>query len=166
MALLRAFCVRAAAFFLVWWVLTEGDSSGLGAGAVIVLIVAWFSCTLYPPSSHALRPVGMLVFTGYFILRSVIAGLDVVRRLLSPSLPLNPGYLRVKTSLPEGGPRWLLANTLSLMPGTLSVRLQGTSLELHCLDLDLPIDQDVRAAERKVAGVFGLGEAGTEESAS
>ncbi|MDL0431456.1 Na+/H+ antiporter subunit E [Marinobacter sp. TBZ242] len=166
MALLRAFCLRAGVFFLVWWVLTEGDPSGLWSGAVIVLIVALFSCTLYPPSSHALRPAAALAFAGYFTLRSVTAGLDVARRLLSPSIPLNPGYLLVKTSLPEGGPRWLLANTLSLMPGTLSVRLQGASLELHCLDLDLPIDEDVRAAERRVAGVFGLSETSAEESPS
>lgn len=166
MVLFRVFCLRAGALYLVWWVLTEGDPSGLGVGAAIVLMVALFSCRVHPPSRYALRPVGMLVFFGYFILRSVVAGLDVARRLLSPSLPINPGYFIVKTRLPEGGPRWLLANTLSLMPGTLSVRLQGASLELHCLDLDLPIDEDVRSTERKVAGVFGLRQAGAEETTS
>lgn len=166
MALFRVFCLRAGALYLVWWVLTEGDPSGLWIGAAIALMVALFSCRLHPPSRYALRPVGVLVFSGYFILRSVVAGLDVARRLLSPSLPINPGYVVVKTSLPDGGPRWLLANTLSLMPGTLSVRLQDASLELHCLDLDLPIDEDVRSTERKVAGVFSLKETRAEEGAS
>lgn len=161
-----AFCLRAGTFYLVWWVMTEGDSSGLGPGAAIVVLVSLLSCRLYPPSRHTLHPVGALAFAGFFIFRSVVAGADVARRLLSPSLPVNPGYLTVGTSLPAGGPRWLLANTLSLMPGTLSVRLRGAGLELHCLDLDLPIDEDVRSTERKVAGVFGLKEAKAEEGAS
>lgn len=166
MPLYRAFCLRTGALYLVWWVMTEGDPSGLVPGAAIVVLVSILSCRLYPPSRYTLHPVGALVFAGFFILRSVVAGVDVGRRLLSPSVPVNPGYFTVKTSLPAGGPRWLLANSLSLMPGTLSVRLQGASLELHCLDLDLPIDEDVRSTERKVAGMFGLKEARAEEGTS
>lgn len=166
MALFGAFCLRTAGLYLVWWVMTEGDSSGLGFGALIVVLVGLLSCKLYPPSGYSLHPLATLRFAGYFMLRSVVAGVDVGRRLLSPSVPVNPGYLTVTTSLPAGSPRWLLANTLSLMPGTLSVRLQGASLELHCLDLDQPIDADVRSAERKIAGVFGLRTAGAGEAAS
>ncbi|MFO7994860.1 MAG: Na+/H+ antiporter subunit E [Marinobacter sp.] len=156
MLLLRAFFLRAGILYAAWWVMTEGDASGLAPGAAIVILVSLLSCRLYPPSLHVIHPLGALVFAGYFILRSVAAGVDVGRRLLSPSVPVNPGYITIRTSLPAGSPRWLLANALSLMPGTLSVRLMGTSLELHCLDLDLPVKEDVRLAERKVAGVFGL----------
>lgn len=166
MALFRTFCLRTGILYLVWWAMTEGDLSGLGPGAAVVVLAGLISCRLYPPSGYTLHPVGILAFAGYFISRSVVAGVDVARRLLSPSVPVNPGYLTIESGLPEGGPRWLLANTLSLMPGTLSVRLQGASLELHCLDLSLPIDEGVRAAERKVAGVFGLSEASAEEGAS
>lgn len=161
-----AFCLRTGALYLVWWVMTEGDTSGLRPGAAIVALVALVSCKLYPPSRYTLHPLGTLTFAGYFMFKSVVAGVDVGRRLLSTSVPVNPGYFTVTTSLPAGGPRWLLANTLSLMPGTLSVRLQGASLELHCLDLELPIDEDVRSTERKVAGVFGLRQAGAGEATS
>jgi multicomponent Na+:H+ antiporter subunit E len=160
MALFRAFCQRTVGLYLVWWAMTEGDPSGLGPGAVIAVLVALLSCRLYPPSSSKVHPLRALTFAGYFLFRSVVAGLDVSRRLLSPSVPVNPGYFTIRTSLPEGSPRWLLANTLSLMPGTLSVRLDGESLELHCLDLDLPIDEDVRSTERQIAGVFGLPQPG------
>lgn len=166
MLLFRAFCLRAGTFYLAWWVMTEGDPSGLVPGAAIVVLVSILSCRLYPPSRYTLHPVGALAFAGFFIFRSVVAGMDVAGRLLSPSVPVNPGYLTVSTSLPAGSPRWLLANTLSLMPGTLSVRLEGVTLELHCLDLDLPIDEDVRSTERKVADVFGLKKAKAVEGTS
>jgi hypothetical protein len=50
------------------------------------------------------------------------------------------------------------------MPGTLSVQVQDNSLELHCLDLDLPVAADVRATEQQVAGIFGLSKARGEET--
>lgn len=148
------FSARAMLLLGVWWVLTLGDVSGLGPGAAIAGVVAWLSVQLFPGSAYRLSPSGLLLFTGYFLVRSVVAGLDVARRLLTPALPVNPGELTLRLHLPQGSPRWLLANTLSLMPGTLSVLLEGDQLTLHCLDTDARVERDVRATEKKVARVF------------
>lgn len=146
--------VRGSALLGVWWVLTLGDVSGLVSGAIVAGLVAWLSLTLFPVSGYRLRLTGVILFTGYFLSRSVVAGLDVARRLLTPALPVNPGELTLQLHLPEGSPRWLLANTLSLMPGTLSVTLHQDQLTLHCLDTTAPVEQDLRATERRVARVF------------
>lgn len=140
----------------VWWTFTEGDLSGTGFGLVIVILVAAVSMRIFPPGSARVHPVSFSLFVLFFLGRSVVAGIDVARRLLSPSLPVNPGYFKVHLSLPEGSPRWLLANALSLMPGTLSVSLDGPRLELHCLDVHNSVEEEVRAVEQKVARVFGL----------
>lgn len=150
------FLIRAITLFAIWWVLTLGDVDGLVFGAIVTALAAGYSTRLFPPSSYRLRPLGLLVFVGYFLSRSVVAGLDVARRLLSPALPVKPGEICVTLHLPAGSPRWLLANTLSLMPGTLSVLLEGDQLILHCLDTSAPVNEDLRATERKVARVFGL----------
>ncbi|GGC60690.1 Na+/H+ antiporter subunit E [Marinobacter halophilus] len=150
------FVLRGAALFVVWWALTLGEVSGLGFGAVVAVLVAWLSLRLFPPSGFRLRPLGLLLFFGYFLSRSVVAGLDVARRLLSPALPVHPGEIILTLRLPEGSPRWLLANTLSLMPGTLSALLEGDQLTLHCLDTRDPVERDVRETERQVGRVFGL----------
>lgn len=147
---------RIILLLLVWWALTEGDLSGTGFGLVIVLLVTSVSLRLFPPGTAGIRPLPLLIFVFFFMGRSVTAGVDVARRLLSPSLPVSPGYLTFHLSLPEGGSRWLLANTLSLMPGTLSVWLEGSRLELHCLDTREPVEAEVRAVEQKVARIFGL----------
>lgn len=147
---------RMILLLLVWWALTEGDLSGIGFGLVIATLATFISVYLFPLGKQRIRVVPCILFVLFFLARSVTAGLDVSRRLLSPSLPANPGYLTFDLNLPEGGPRWLFANTLSLMPGTLSVDLDGSRLDLHCLDTRDPVEDDVRAVERKVAGVFGL----------
>lgn len=153
---LLTFTLRGVALFGLWWVLTLGDVSGLGFGFVVTVLVAGLTLCLFPPSHFQLQALGLLLLVGYFLSRSLVAGLDVARRILSPALPLNPGEITLALRLPEGSPRWLLANTLSLMPGTLSALLEGDQLTLHCLDTTASVEQDVREAERQVGRAFGL----------
>lgn len=156
MSTVTAILGRMALFLLMWWALTEGDVSGIGFGLVIVTLVTVVSMRLFPPGTGRVRPVPLFLFALFFLSRSVTAGLDVARRLLSPALPVSPGYRTVYLDLPEGGSRWLLANAVSLMPGTLSVDLDGARLHLHCLDTREPVEDGVRNLEQKVARVFGL----------
>ncbi|MFO7527298.1 MAG: Na+/H+ antiporter subunit E [Marinobacter sp.] len=147
---------RAVILAGVWWMLTLGDPSARGVGAVVIAFVALLSVMLFPPSIHRLRPLGLVQFLYYFLIHSVLAGVDVARRLLAPSLPIKPGEITLSLRLPEGGPRWLLANTLSLMPGTLSVHMKKNQLTVHCLDTRVDIEPGIRQAEFKVAQAFGI----------
>jgi multicomponent Na+:H+ antiporter subunit E len=141
---------------LMWWILTEGRVDALPFGAVVAGLAAWLSLRMFPPGRHALRWFEVPRFALFFVGRSITAGVDVAQRLLRPSLPISPGILVVEPMVPEGGPRCLLANTLSLLPGTLSVELYEGRLELHCLDLDMDIAASVRDTEARVAALFGL----------
>lgn len=159
----RTVLLRTLSLSIVWWALTEGDFSGALFGTVVSVLVALISVRLFPPGTYAVRPgsyrlriPGTLAFAGHFLGNSVMAGVDVARRLLSPRLPVDPGSLTLTTALPEGSPRWLLANTLSLMPGTLSVNLIDDRLELHCLDQRMPITEAVRQTESRIAAMYGI----------
>ncbi|HBQ40636.1 MAG TPA: cation:proton antiporter [Halieaceae bacterium] len=146
--------VRTVVLLVVWWALTEGDAGAVAFGLWVVplIVVLWWR--LFPPERRGPRLLASLAFGGYFLCGSVAAGLDVARRLLSPRLPMSPGYLTYTTSLPAGSPRWLLANTLSLLPGTLSVTLRGPQLELHCLDTTAAVSAAVGRAEMRIARMF------------
>lgn len=156
MAFAGSAAIRTALLLLAWWALTEGDRAAVAFGLAAAPLVAMVSLRFFPPTGWRLRWVPALAFIGYFLMKSLAAGVDIARRLLSPRLPLNPGYLSYTTSLPAGSPRWLLANTLSLLPGTLSVTLRGSQLELHCLDTALPVREDVALTERRIAAMFSL----------
>lgn len=156
--------MRILLLAVVWLVLTDGDPSGWLFGAVLVPLVAWVWYRVFPVSVHRVRLTRVPGFLGWFCWQSLIAGLDVARRLLSPALPVQPGFRCFRLSFAEGGPRWLLANCLSLLPGTLSVTLEGDLLELHCLDVGTDLQRDVQAAANRVAGLFGLSGAGVSEA--
>jgi len=49
----------------------------------------------------------------------------------------------------------LLVNALGLMPGTVGVDMDETSLRLHVIDERLPVIAEARALETAIAGLFG-----------
>jgi multicomponent Na+:H+ antiporter subunit E len=146
---------RFLVLFLLWWVISEGDESGLWFGAMAAALVAWFSVRFFPGDDYRIRWRALPGFVVFFLAESVAAGVDVALRLLRPALPIQPGEVTLTTRLPGGAPRGLLANTLSLLPGTLTVSLRGDTLVLHGLDLRTDPEASVRKVEARIASLFG-----------
>lgn len=146
--------VRGAAFAALWWVLSEGRADAWGVGAVSVLLATAASLRLAPPGALRVSFVGLLGFLGFFLVQSARGGLQVASRALG-RLDLAPALLDVPVTLPEGPARVLLVNTLNLLPGTVCVRLRGDRLCLHVLDRRLPIAEEVRETEARIARMLG-----------
>lgn len=49
-----------------------------------------------------------------------------------------------------------MANTVSLLPGTLSVELEEEILRIHVLDETGAIDVELNVLENRLADIFGL----------
>ena len=84
-------------------------------------------------------PYRFLVFTfvylPVFIWQLVLANLDVARRVLSPKIPLNPGFVKVDTELEGDFAKLTLANSITLTPGTLSVDVDDQDIYIHTVDV-------------------------------
>lgn len=147
---------RTLAFALVWWVLTEGRPDGWAVGAIFVAIALAVSLRWWPAGPYRFSLAGLLAYAGFFLSQSVWGGFQVAAMALRPRLRLDPALFEIHLRLPPGPATVLLTGTLSLLPGTLSVRLEGTTLCLHALDARLPIEQEVRAAEARIARLLQL----------
>jgi multicomponent Na+:H+ antiporter subunit E len=121
-----------------------------------VALAAAIAAASLPPARHALRAGPALRFAGYFAAQSLRGGLDVARRALSPRLPLDAGLVELRTTLPEGAPRVVLADAVSLLPGTATVDLTGDRILVHGLDAGPALERDFRDLEGRVADLFGL----------
>lgn len=152
---MSAILFRGAAFALAWWVLAEGRAESWGVGAVSVAAALAASLYLVRPGSHRLSPAGLLGFAAFFLVQSFKGGLQVAVRAFSPRMDLAPALLEVPVTLPEGLPRVVLVNTLNLLPGTVSVRLDGDRLCLHVLDARWPVAQEVGETEAHIARMLG-----------
>jgi multicomponent Na+:H+ antiporter subunit E len=63
------------------------------------------------------------------------ANIDVARRVLSPSLPINPGIVTFKTKLKNDFAKMVLANSITLTPGTLTVDVIKNKFYVHWIDV-------------------------------
>lgn len=154
--LLRFAAPRAAVFALLWWVLTEGEPSSWWIGVPIVIASALASWGLRAGHAWSWRPVGLARFLAVFLWESFRGGLDVAFRALHPRRPLAPDFKVYTLRLPVGPARVFLANTLSLLPGTLSADIRDECLTVHVLDGNLPVLEDLPVLEVLVADLFGL----------
>lgn len=84
-------------------------------------------------------PVRLLVFifayVPLFVFQLILSNIDVAFRVLSPKIPLNPGFVKISTDLKGDFAKLTLANSITLTPGTLSVDIDGSDIYVHTVDV-------------------------------
>jgi multicomponent Na+:H+ antiporter subunit E len=144
---------RAGLLSLIWWVLADGDMSSWWIGAPAVLLAVCASVALLPPTSFVWYEG--LKFLPFFFLRSLVGGTDVACRVFHPSLPITPDLVVYPLRLPPGLSQVFMANTVSLLPGTLSASLDQSVLKIHVLDSRSSFIKELESVEQRVARMFG-----------
>jgi multicomponent Na+:H+ antiporter subunit E len=74
-----------------------------------------------------------LVYVPYLLKEIIKANVLVAAVILDPRLPIEPRLTRVRPALWGGLPVTTLANSITLTPGTLTVRVRGRNLLVHTL---------------------------------
>ncbi len=148
--------LRFAAFAVLWFVLAEGELRYWGLILIAVTSATLASLILVPSSGLSMSPIGWIRFIPFFLGQSVLGGADVALRAITPTPRLDPGYVEYRFRLDAPPARVFVANTMSLMPGTLSVLLEGDQLQMHVLDTAMPAADRAREVEEHVARMFRL----------
>jgi multicomponent Na+:H+ antiporter subunit E len=143
-------------FGLVWGILALPRTDAWIAGAVAVAAGGLLHTGLGGRRGLRVRLPGLVAFIPFFLSQSLRGGADVARRALSPSLPLDTGFLRYRTRLPQGPARILFVNCISLLPGTFSAELRDGAIRVHLLTRDDEAPRRLARLEGKVAGLFGI----------
>jgi len=168
----RSFSQRArssaalAVLLFAFWVLLSGhmDTFHLSAGAVVSIGIAVLSEPLLlsappitPPGTHPITSQVSLTFAGYVLWLAkevVMANIQVARVVLHPTLPIDPQIVRVRYPLPHDLARLVLANSITLTPGTVTLDVEGDEYVVHSLT---PSSQQGLAPDgipKRVAAVF------------
>jgi multicomponent Na+:H+ antiporter subunit E len=145
---------RIALFAVLWLLLTEGAAGAWLVGAPAVLLAAAVSIALLPPISLAWSE--LLRFGPFFLARSLQGGVDVAWRALHPALPIAPALVDYPLRLPPGLPRVVMINTISLLPGTLTVNVDEDRLTVHVLDGRKNYLTEFEILENRVARLFAI----------
>lgn len=99
-------------------------------------------------------------YYGFFFRELVKSNLRLTAIVVSPDLPIRPGIVKVRTRLKSRMGRLMLANSITLTPGTLTVELDGEFLYVHWVtvlsdDIDEATAQIVAGFERYLEVMYG-----------
>jgi multicomponent Na+:H+ antiporter subunit E len=63
------------------------------------------------------------------------ANFDVAYRVIHPKIPIKPGIVIIKTELKQDFAKMLLANSITLTPGTFTLDVVGDKLLIHWINV-------------------------------
>lgn len=129
---------------LVLWLIFGGLSvTSLVLGAIVSALITLFAARFMGYSSArllgAVKKIGRAA--GYLLLllrEIVLANLSVIKLIYSKKEP-EPLLVRFRTGLKTDAARVLVANSITLTPGTITVGLEGDELCVHALDRSMDV---------------------------
>jgi multicomponent Na+:H+ antiporter subunit E len=148
--------IMALVLVILWGVFTHLNVDSLLIAIPFVLLAGFLFHHLKPNQKDTIHIRTLPKFIFWFIAHSLYGGIDVSRRVLSPSLPLRLGFVEYSMHLQPGTARTFFINCISLLPGTLSVSVKGSVLLLHALDTRESVTEQTFETEVQIARLFGI----------
>jgi multisubunit Na+/H+ antiporter MnhE subunit len=93
-------------------------------------------------------------YTLWLLSRIPPAGIAIARVVLDPRRPPRPGVVRFRTQLESPVARSLLANSITLVPGTMTLNVVDDEFVVHAFTPDAVADLANAATQRRIARVF------------
>ena len=119
-------------------VLGQLDLSGFIAGFVISYLALWLSKPLYGNTRYFERLPKVLVLIAFFLKELLVSNLKVLWDVITPQHISRPGIIAIPLDARTDAEIMLVANLISLTPGTLSLDLSEDRrlLYVHVMFLD------------------------------
>jgi len=129
------------------WAAVSGSFSihNLLLGFAVGALSLWLVREHLPATLHRVRPVKLVLLAALFFKELTLSAIKVAIMVLRPNMRLRPGIFAFPLTLTRDFEITLLANLITLTPGTLSVDVSDDRkiLYVHALDCHDP------AAERR-----------------
>jgi len=125
--------------------------TGVVVSSILALSLSVFSGTY---ADIRLTPKALIYYfryLGVFLVELVRANLNVARIVFTPKIDIHPGIVKVNTRLKTRTGRLVLANSITLTPGTLVVDIDEDALYVHWIDVTAA---DPEEATREIAAKF------------
>ena len=130
-------------FFLAWIIFNGNITLEIVIFGVAVSTAMFaFMCKFMDYSLK--KELNVYKKSGYFFAYVVLlfceivkANIAIIPRILTVEEEMEPVIVKFRTSLKSDFTRMLLANSITLTPGTITVALDGDEYTIHCLDTSL-----------------------------
>jgi multicomponent Na+:H+ antiporter subunit E len=129
--------VLLATAWLLWSGMFKPLLLSLGAFSCLLVLYLARRMHLFEHDVFSLRFTGRLLrFWGWLGREIVTSSLEVTRTVLSPRLPISPTVAEFDTRCSHPVDRAILGNSITLTPGTLTLRIDDDHFVVHALTED------------------------------
>jgi len=126
----------------VWLLLNNTVGAGhIVLGLILAIFIPWLTSGFWPEKVRIQSPLTLLKFLGVVLWDILVANMAVAKLILGRNKDLNPGFFYIDLDIETPLGISLLANTISLTPGTVSCDLtqDRKRLLVHALHIeDIP----------------------------
>jgi multicomponent Na+:H+ antiporter subunit E len=106
---------------------------GLGVSfSIALLYVKLFTHKAF----EFISPVWFAVYLYVLLKNLILSNIQISKRILRPDMKLSPAIVAVKTNLESDWKKLLLANSITLTPGTLTLDIKDDILFIHVIEYD------------------------------
>ena len=132
-----------ALFFLVWVIFNgrltlEIAVFGIAVSAAVFAFVCKYMDYSLQREKRLYRKLPQYARYVLVLIREIVsANLAVCRLILTRKETVEPVLVRIHTDLKTEAAKVILANSITLTPGTITVSMTGQELLVHCLDKSL-----------------------------
>ncbi|UFT97852.1 Na+/H+ antiporter subunit E [Radiobacillus kanasensis] len=111
-------------------------------GILLLLVLQRF----IPDAFYLRRAINILKLIKLFIKELILSNIVIVKLVYKPKLDVEPGIFKLPTVLKSNWEITLLANLITLTPGTLSVAISDDNREIfiHAMELD-DIEESIKS---------------------
>lgn len=135
-------------FFILWIVFNSAFTLeicliGLVVAAVMFAFICKFMDYSIAKERHLMKKVFSILHYIFVLVKEVVkANFAVTRMIMSEQEEVEPALVRFQSEWKTPESSALLANAITLTPGTITVSLEGSEYVVHCLDESLAAGMD------------------------
>ena len=152
-----------------FWVLLNGrwDAEIALVGAIVCAALYAFMMAFmgYSPRKEWQLAKRLPRIFGYFLylVREIfLSSWQTIRLIWSPDKEIEPRVTSFRTRLRTDAGKVVLANSITMTPGTMTVDVQEDEFLIHCLDTSFDMGQDGFEMENRVLKLEGTGKEATD----
>jgi len=122
--------------FVMWLILTANlQLANILIGAAVSFSIALLYTKLFVHKAFEfISPVWLVVYLFVLLKNLIISNIQISKRILSKDMELSPAIVAVKTNLKSEWKKLLLANSITLTPGTLTFDIKDDTLFIHVIE--------------------------------
>ncbi len=148
--------LRNGTILFVFWMIFSGrfERTFLAIGILGAACVAGLQAVSMGPSNPTIPVVRFAWYLPRLLVRIVKSNLHIARLILDRRLPIAPRMIHYETTLRNEAAVALLANSITLTPGTVTVEALPGELRIHALDDASARDILDGTLEREISWIF------------